>query len=127
MIKRILLWLDNVLAGIEARQGWRPIPTQHELDLRRFVAMAREQSMIQCAMYGHRYDSFFDGGETCLTCGQQREQQPIALPTPSTYERNVHTLAVTLQMRPETVQVARELRQRFDEAAKALAKTGMQL
>lgn len=81
--------------------------------------------MIQYAMYGHRYDSFFDGGATCLTCGQQREQQPIALPTPSTYERNVQSLAFTLQMRPETVQEAKELRQRFDDVAKALAKAGV--
>ena len=88
--------------------------------------MAREQSMIQYAMYGHRYDSFFDGGATCLTCGQQRATAAyVARREAITHGHNVRTLAVTLQMRPETVQEAQELRQRFDDVAKALAKVDL--
>lgn len=123
-MNRFLLWLDNFLANIEYQQGWRPIEPSWAEMLQRLdesAAWVKSLTMIplgvHCAMYGHKYDQWFDGGEICLMCGEKRMRPTVAGMQPTERSQRVDSIVVALQLRPDTIADARELRRRIEDIA----------
>lgn len=124
MIKRFLLWLNYFLQDLEDAQGWRPIePSWAEMLQRLDEASTWVKSLtmiplgVHCAMYGHKYDQWFEGGEICLNCGEKRVRPTVTEKKPTERSQCVDSIMIALQLRPDTIAEARELRRRIEDIA----------